>query len=234
MAADPKNKCKADKRRETKVVRVYAGDQWVDVEALTHASFDGKQWRGHDTGNQSQETIYEFNSAIAGNTGGDSSTIETVPDTKNMSVTVHSKQSAMFETRDGRVQLFMKNEINNCQRNKEDRRRRIQFNNIDAEFLSGGQPPSDPEEYMEAIKKSKDSSDIWLDVFMPKEVVFVRNLDLRQQEIFLKDTWGPKVNVPGGGGETDKKRDHVRLDPFQVVVNFGPDGLAVHFDDGDD
>jgi hypothetical protein len=226
-----------DKCRETKVIRVDGSDgSWIDLEVLENASFKGAQWQGPDVGNQAQETIYIFRRSENDDRGGDASVVGLIPipDRKEGShqATIHNLHSALFETRKGRVRLEMANKKENCNRNKKDRRRRIQFNQIDEEFLVNGRPPSG-RDYKDAVEKSKDTSEIWLDVLMPKEVVFYRGKDIRHQKSLFQDVWGGKVNLPGGGTETNKKADHVRLDPFQVVVNFGPDGLAVEFFDGE-
>jgi hypothetical protein len=125
---------------------------------------------------------------------------------------------------------------------------------------SGGKvPPPKPNDYKKAVRKSKDGSTLYLDVCIPKD--FKTQRGGAQQGIKTKKVWQKgKVDLPpnkakedkggtstsdGGGGGSgtepepaadvlspNPKGPFIKLDPYQVPVNFGPDSLAVEFFDG--
>lgn len=108
---------------------------------------------------------------------------------------------------------------------------RIQFNNIDDEFLSDGQPPDVPKEYREAVTKTKDTAPLFLHVEVPESATMMRGKGLGRVHVRFQQFWQDgKIKLPGAkpsGGGKESKEPHIRLDPYQVIVNFGPDGLAV-------
>lgn len=111
---------------------------------------------------------------------------------------------------------------------------RIQFNNIDDDLLDGGQPPSVPKEYKQAVSKSADNAPLFLHVEVATEATMMRGKGLGRVHVKFQDFWKDgKIDLPGAkssGGGKESKEPHIRLDPYQVIINFGPDGLAVELD----
>ena len=214
----------SEKCRKTKIIRVGDEDGWVDLEVLVKATFKGAQWNGPDTGNQTQETIFYLDEDLTGNEGDDVVTVDVDPDkkTKKM-VGIHTKSSAKFHTRKADVIVYFANSQKNKCRNQKDKKQRIQFNHIDDEFIRGGKPPEKPKDYKKAVDDTKDTSEIWLDVYVPKVVKVFRNKDLRHQGIDFTEAWGKgMVSLPGSSSNTNPKGPHVRLDPYQAIIEFRP------------
>lgn len=219
-----------EKCRKTKIVRVGDQDAYVDLEVLTDAAFKGAQWQGPDKGNQHQETILGLAEDLIG-TGGDGVTVDMAIGNGDV-VTIHTKGSALFKTWFGRVERsFSNTDKNGC---RDDHKRRLQFNFIDDEFLKeDGKPPDKAKEYKEAVDRTKDNVKLWLDVYIPKKVTLRRAKGNNLVAIECQNVWGSgNVSLPGSSDKTDPKGEHLRLDPYQAAINFGPDGLAVEFNAG--
>jgi hypothetical protein len=233
----------SEKERKTRIVRAYSDNNkyWVDLEVLERGTFSGVQWPGADQGNQHQETILYTEKEVTGNKGVDQIEIDLTPmkdgqpypgaDSK---VKVKTKGSSAVDSRNG-----VKRTFDNSQDNQGRREQfcKIQFNHIDDDLLDDdGNPPEDPKDYMKAVKDTDDGSELALNVALPSKYLMDRNRGFNQQIINQIDTFSGAINLKGAesgvsptkssGGPADK---FVRLDPYQVVINFGPDGLAVEF-----
>lgn len=245
---DGKGKRDKEKKRKTRMIRV-DGDHggWVDIEVLDRASFSGAQWAGPDEGNLSQETILENNKDLTGNKGSNKVPIKMIgkPGTEDI-VTVRAKACSGLKSRNNVDRTFKNDPENSCRNgenggNKNNKKHkkppdpnatclvRIAFNNIDADNMdkTTGEIPSDPKKYRDAVIKSKDQVDLWLDVEIPKKFQ-IKRLG-KTQDINYQNVHECKVNLPGSTKLSETPLLFVRLDPFQAVVNFGPDSLAVEF-----
>jgi len=119
---------------------------------------------------------------------------------------------------------------------------RIQCNNIDEEFLKedpddkGSKkktlPPSNARDYKKAVKDSDDEQSIYLDVNIVTRWKSFRGRTTQYQDIGFNKLWGDAVSVdlPGAKPSTGKDVEAAVLDPYQSIINFGPDTLAVEFE----
>jgi len=231
MATDSSN----ERKRKTRIVRVFADDQnfWVDLEVLDDGTFDGKQFKGPDTGNQQQMTLLRMDDLFSGNVGSDGVQIDLLPGL-DMTAVIETLEFASFMTRQG--QKVTRKFVNTTEKNdtRKNHLRRIRSNYISKEFLNDdGEPPENPKDYRDAVSATKDSPGLYLDVYIPKSFVLRRAKGYPEQDIKFEGAWGGGVvNLPGSKTSSDPDRDHVQLDPYQVVINFGPDSLAAVFHGG--
>jgi hypothetical protein len=234
----------SEKIRKTRIVRAYSDNNkyWVDLEVLERGTFGGVQWPGADQGNLSQETILYTNKEVTGNKGGDQVEIELTPtkaDGKpypgvNSKVLVKTKGSSSIDSRNAVDRTFDNSHDN---QGRQDQFCRVRFNHIDDTLLDDdGNPPEDPKDYMKAVNDTDDGSDLALNVALPSLYLMNRNRSFNQQAINQIDTFSGVINLKGaesGVGPPKSSNNpadnFVRLDPYQVVINFGPDGLAVEF-----
>jgi hypothetical protein len=245
------NKNDKDKKIKTRMVRATGGEfGWVDMEVVDKTSFDGAQWHGPDTGNLKQETIQTRDPERNGNKGNDVFKVRMIGPKKEKAkeVDVRAKKCESFVARNNVERTFENKQCdkpggNTCRnsgkKDKKDENNaactvRICFNNIDDEHMDKdtGRIPEDPKKYKDAVTKSKDKVDIFLDVEVPRKFQFRRAKDNKRQEINFLTVHDCKIDMPGSKKLSEKEvkcGETVRLDPFQAVVNFGPDTLAVDF-----
>jgi hypothetical protein len=125
---------------------------------------------------------------------------------------------------------------------------RIASNNIDEEFLvvpgaesTGGNeeqlaPPSNTKKYVEAVRQSDDEASLWLDVWIPYQFFTARGTDHDFQAISAVKMWAdePRITLRLPGVQPSNPKDqHVLIDPYSAIVNFGPDTLPVEFHEGE-
>jgi hypothetical protein len=235
----------SEKIRKTRIVRAYGetNKYWVDLEVLERGTFDGVQWEGPDQGNLYQETILYTDANVTGNKGSDQVEIELTPTQASgkpypgadSKVIVNTKHSSTVDSRNA-VERTFENSVNNQLR--EEQLCKVHFNLIDDDLLDkDGNPPSDPKDYMKAIKETDDGSELELKVALPSKYFMNRNRNFNQQDINQLDTFTGSIHLKGAQAGVDPPKAgalkpidrFVRLDPYQVVINFGPDGLAVEF-----
>ncbi len=235
-----------DKKRETKIIRTMmnGGDKWVDQETLYNADYGGSQWEGPDQGNQPQETIQTPNEDCL-NEGGDIAEVnfpKGKKDKKEHKVNIKNKSTIQMKSRNNVDRKFNNKQPgkpggNTCRNSGDDGcRKRIAFNYIDKSFLDrDGNPPSGAKDYREAVKKTGDQADFWLDVEIPKSHKQLRNKRQNGQAINYDYTWEcGKIDLPGSSDNIDQSEEDsvVRTDPFRVAINFGPDFMGVTFSKG--
>jgi hypothetical protein len=214
---------------------------WVDVEILQSGAFDGKQWKGPDKGNQADHTILRLAEDLTENAGEDVVHVTMLPEDEEDSVELHTQRTVRLESRSHQI---VNREWVNLQPNQGGEncrtvfRRRIASNNIDDLRIKKygdpereGEPPKDPEYYKRAVTKSKDRLELWLDVEIPKEVRLRRGVNSTLQEIKMGNVWGSGgVELDGASKIVKEGGPYLRLAPYEVAINFGPDYLAVEFD----
>jgi hypothetical protein len=244
-----------NQKRTTQIVRTYAGDHWVDMEVLCTADFGGNQWPGPDQGNHGQENQQTIK-CDPRNIANPDIAVVNFPSGKDdphkYTVKTKQKRCAKMKSRNDIERRFNNkqgkgngcrnnpdgkggqgNQGNGGQGDKEGCKKRIAFNYIDKSLLLFGDPPSDPKKYREAVKKTNDQVDFWLNIEIPKSTMISRNRGYNGQDVQYDYFWEcSKINLPGSDDKIDLKAETMRTDPYQVPINFGPDFLAVRFSGG--
>jgi len=247
--ADP---LKKEKERLTRIKRIYGEDDdskkwWVDIEVIDNATLGGAQWPGLEHGRQPLDTIImpdnrrDRTGRIKGKVRVGMNVLK--PDEEPF-VELKCTDRIEFSTKGGqRVQRFFKNTRVKAGSDSPDVRRvinlRVQCNNIDEEYMiedpddSQGYmfPQPDPKKYRKSVYDTDDEQSVWLDVQIPIGFLASRGLTLSWQRVEWARFWkdNPTIRLPGIQASPKEAKDPIVLDPYQAIVNFGPDSLAVEF-----
>lgn len=168
-------------------------------------------------------------------------------------VDLRNKRCSKMATAGANIERSFKNEGdvkgdrdkgNSCRKNNS-HKKRVRFNPIEKDHLKEDektgkrdQPPRNPKKYKDAVKKSmaqqaaQQGPPLWLLVEIEKKDKERRAKQLRRQEISRAIYPNGNIDLPGSEKSKgdDLKEPHIRLDPYQKIVNFGPDGLAAEFE----
>jgi hypothetical protein len=252
------------KKRESHIYRIEDQEQssepgvpnyWIDLEILDTLVMDGKQYEGPDFGNDRQDTVVTL--APFNNDCGDETEIDMTPEDSvdpnvppsgintrkagapHKKLKMKTKRSMKFNTRQAKVRKHFKNTTKNTCRNKEKTEgclRRIRFNNIDVDNLEAdGSPPKNPKKYRDAVTKTKDFVDIYLNIKYADQFKTTRGKEQKKQDTKNKEVWGCHVQLPGTlkidakAVKDDPGIEVIVTNPYRAVINFGPDNLAVEF-----
>lgn len=250
-----------DDERSTYIVRVWGqgdnADFWIDLEVMEGTLFDGRQFPGLDFGNQALHTTLRLQKG-AKNQGYRRTSdviVVMVPRTPENYVTLQAVDYVLMLTKNNEtLERFFNNTPPSTAGNLEklgnqDREYvliRLASNNIDDEFLEvdkdrgdGPQPPADPAKYLKAVKKTRDKTDLWLDIRIVDNYSMDRGSTYAAQRVVwhlegTNEKASLALKMPGVAKAPKDARLFVTLDPYQTVVNFGPGGLAVEFGYGAD
>lgn len=247
-----------DEERSTYIVRVWGeGDNedfWIDLEVMEETSFDGVQFPGLDLGNQALQTTLKLQKGAKDQDTRETTDVRVimVPHDEKSYVNLKAIDYIEMQSKnDEKLERYFNNSAPKTtpegglvgNRSRQNVLIRLACNNIDDEFLEEDkdrgdrpQPPADPAEYLKAVKQSKDQAELWLDVRVIDNYSMERGSQIGAQRVkwHLEGT-NPKASLalkmPGVAESPKDAKLFVTLDPYQTVVNFGPDGLAVEFGD---
>lgn len=249
-----------EERKQTHIVRYYGEegtdreDMWIDVQVLDTITYNGRQWPGRtpqgEINNQFQKTTMNF----ADYNKDDGRALDTTrvqnPDDDNQYVEIKTNQT--IEARSRKSFQFQK--VGQSYDNSDDNESRrgalvrVVNNDIDDDHLEDvtdnngrttRQPPSDPAEYLNAVQQSDARNDDQsLDVELIDTFGTSRASKFQHQGIQFNGMWNNSLLyneqgdvMPGSEETSPGEQKPVRLDPLQMVVNFGFGGLAVQFGD---
>src|SRR5262245_34186688 len=231
---------------------------WIDLEVLDQGHFSGWNWPGTDEGNESALGNDVFVIWGGSDRTDDNVFVIMTPKPEGSNyfdrkptITLRAAFEVKFlrKANPGFIGPETLNRIFINQRLKVDSvtqrtsgnetrqayRFRLASNNIDDEFLkdvkgfNGKQPPSDPKKYLNAVKESNDPAELWLDVLITDSFTQDKLSGFFAQRTVWERAWGNIVRMPGVKKSPDRRKPHLMLDPYQHVINFGPDSLAVEF-----
>jgi hypothetical protein len=210
-----------EERKQAHVVRFYGKegteneDFWIDIEVIDKITFNGMSWPSDDRGNRFQKTTVHVpyqddehperrRQALRVYNPQDENQYIDIEITNTIGV--HARSNYQYQ---GTARWFDNSENNDSRTTLP---LRIVSNNIGDEFLTDvigangrttKQPPSDPDEYLQAVLKTNEKDDnLYLDIELIDKFGVTRGSGFQFQVVIFNGIWNNTLLIKQeGGGE---------------------------------